>query len=156
MRPRVLWVEDGARFELASLCGPVFYNRNCDLTLAEDVTTAVEHLFLDEWDALIVDVRLPPGVNPHWRRHYERTGSAKVNAQLGLKLIRWLLRGEASIFPEAPPKWVRADRIGVFTVESRAELGRDLDELGIPVFQQKVASLPDTILEELISMLLAR
>ena len=57
---------------------------------------------------------------------------------------------------QAPPKWVRADRIGVFTVESRAELGRDLDELGIPVFQQKVASLPDTILEELISALLAR
>lgn len=156
MKPRVLWIEDGARYELASLCGPVFYKGTCDLTLAEDVSMAVDHLMADSWDALIVDIRLPPGVNEQWRRLYRDAGSDKVHAQLGLKLLRWLVGGDQSVLPEGPPEWIRPGRIGVFTVESRREIGGYLDELGIQVFQQKVASLADTILEELIETLLSR
>lgn len=155
MKPTVLWVEDGARYELASLCGPVFYKGTCDLTLAEDVSTAVDHLCTDVWDAVIVDIRLPPGPNEHWRRLYRDAGSDKVHAQLGLKLLRWLLRGDLSIYPESPPTWVEPARIGVFTVESRREVGSALEELDVGIFQQKVASLPDTILEEMIEKLLA-
>jgi hypothetical protein len=155
MKPRVLWIEDGARYELASLCGPVFFKGLCDLTLAEDVSTAVDHLEADAWDALIVDIRLPPGVSPHWRRLYRRTGSDKVHAQLGLKLVEWLVRGSPEICPDAPPAWIRPQRIGVFTVESWREVGDHLKPLGIEVFQQKLANLPDTILEELIGKLLA-
>ena len=155
MKPKVLWIEDGARYELASLCGPVFYKGLCDLTLAEDVSTAVDHLEADEWDALIVDIRLPPGVSPHWRRLYRLTGSDKVHAQLGLKLVEWMLRGSPEICPDAPPRWVRPERIGVFTVESWREVGDHLKPLGIETFQQKLANLPDTILEEIIGKLLA-
>lgn len=154
MNPKVLWIEDGGRLELVSLCGPVYYSGTCDLMLAEDVSTALDHLYADVWDALIVDIRLPPGPNAHWRKLYQRTGANKVHAQLGLKLIQWLLRGDKALFPKDPPSWVREDRIGVFSVESRREVGEHLDSLGIEVFQQKVASLPDTILEELIGRLL--
>jgi hypothetical protein len=156
MKPKVLWVEDGARYELASLCGPVFYKGTCDLTLAEDVSTAVDHLTAEQWDAVIVDVRLPPGVNESWRRLYRRAGADKVHAQLGLKLIEWLVRGEAAIHPEPPPAWVRPDRIAVFTVESWREVGDHLKPLGVDTFQQKLANLPDTVLEELIATLLSR
>jgi hypothetical protein len=156
MKPKVLWIEDGARYELASLCGPVFYKGTCDLTLAEDLSTAVDHLCADAWDALIVDIRLPPGVNEHWRRLYQRTGSDKVHAQLGLKLLYWLLRGDREVFPQAPPSWIRPERIAVFTVESWREIGDHLEELGVQVFQQKVANLPDTILEDLITSLLEK
>lgn len=155
MKPKVLWIEDGARYELASLCGPVLYKGVCELTLAEDVSTAVEHLEADQWDALIVDIRLPPGVSPHWRRLYRRTGSDKVHAQLGLKLMEWLVRASPEICPDAPPRWIRAERIGVFTVESWREVGDHLKPLGIETFQQKLANLPDTILEEIIGKLLA-
>lgn len=155
MRPKVLWVEDSGRFELAGLYGPVLVEGRCDLTLAEDASTAVDHLLADRWDALIVDVRLPPGPDPRWRQLYREAGSDKVHAQLGLRLLYWLLRGEDGILPEDPPGWVRADRIGVFTVETRLEIGSHLDALGIKVFQQKVADLPDTILQQLITALLA-
>ena len=127
MKPKVLWIEDGARYELASLCGPVFYKNTCDLTLAEDVSTAVDHLCADEWDALIVDIRLPPGVNRTWRRLYREAGSDKVHAQLGLKLLRWLLSGDREVFDEGPPEWIRPERVAVFTVESRQEVGQHLD-----------------------------
>ena len=154
MKPRALWVEDSARLELANLCGPVFFRGACDLTLAEDVTTAVNLLLSERFDVLIVDVRLPPGSDIVWRDHYRRTGSDKVNAQLGIKMLTWLLAGDLDVYPEPPPEWVSPARVGVFTVETRHEIRPYLDELGIVVSQEKNADLPDTILEELIARLL--
>jgi len=156
MKPKALWVEDSARLELANLCGPVFFKGTCDLTLAEDVTTAVNLVLAEQFDVLILDIRLPPGADLNWRRHYRRTGSNKVNAQLGLKLLYWLLGRDASIYPATPPVWVRPDRIGVFTVETRLEIAPFLDELGIKLSQEKNADLPDTVLDQLIERLLAQ
>lgn len=156
MRPKALWIEDSARLELANLCGPVFFKGTCDLTLADDVTTAVGLLLADRFDVVIVDIRLPPGADPHWREHYRRTGSDKVNAQLGLKLLYWLLHRDTSIYPTEPPDWITPRCVGVFSVETRHEISGYLDELGIEVFQEKNADLPDTILEELIAEVLAR
>jgi len=156
MKPKVLWVEDSARLELANLCGPVFFKGACDLTLAEDVTTAVNLILAERFDVLILDIRLPPGSDVHWRHHYRRTGSNKVNAQLGIKLLYWLLGRDRAIHPAAPPVWIRPDRIGVFTVETRHEISPYLDELQIKVSQEKNADLPDTILDELIERLLSQ
>jgi len=154
MKPKVLWVEDSARLELANLCGPVFFKGTCDLTLAEDVTTAVNLILAERFDAMILDVRLPPGSDVLWRKHYRRTGSNKVNAQLGIKLLYWLLGRDTSIYPEPPPSWVRAERIGVFTVETRHEIAPYLEELDVRISQEKNADLPDTVLDELIERLL--
>lgn len=155
MKPKALWIEDSARLELANLCGPVFFKGRCDLTLAEDATTAVDLMLADRYDAVIVDIRLPPGASPHWRRLYRRTGSDKVNAQLGLKLLHWLIGRNLSIYPSEPPAWVDPQRIGVFTVETHGEIRPYLDALRIRVFQEKSADLPDTILDELIERLLS-
>ena len=62
---------------------------------------------------------------------------------------------DPEILPDAPPRWIRPERIGVFTVESWREVGDHLKPLGIETFQQKLANLPDTILEEIIGKLLA-
>ncbi len=155
MKPRALWIEDSARLELANLCGPVFFRGNCQLNLAEDVTTAVDMLHANSYDAVIVDVRLPPGTDKHWRKHYRRTGAGKVHSQLGLKLLRWLL-GDTSIYPAQPPAWISASKLGVFTVESQHEVGPVLRDLGVGVYQQKVADVPDTILDELITRVLGQ
>lgn len=156
MKPKALWIEDSARLELANLCGPVFFNGHCRLTLAEDVTTAVDLLRTNTYDAVIVDVRLPPGTDAHWRDHYRQAGADKVSAQLGLKLLSWLIARDQSIYPEAPPTWIQPARVGVFTVESLHELQPVLTPLGIDRYQQKVADLPDTILDDMINELLTR
>ena len=156
LKPRALWIEDSARLELANLCGPVFFRGNCQLNLAEDVTTAVDMLHANPYDVVIVDVRLPPGSDKHWRNHYRRTGAGKVHSQLGLKLLRWLLGEDDSIYPSKPPAWIDASKFGVFTVESQHEVGPVLRELGVGVYQQKVADVPDTILDELISRVLGQ
>lgn len=154
MKPRVLWIEDSARFELRNLVGPLFFSGKYDFNLAEDVTTAVHFLRIKEFDAVIVDIRLPPGIDDHWQKHYRKSGADKLHAQLGLKLLRWLLQKEPDVYPEPPPVWVAPQKIGVFTVESPQEILSHLNELGIAVYRQKTAGLPDTILLDIIQELL--
>jgi hypothetical protein len=154
-RPRALWIEDGARSELSHLSGPVLYDGRIELVLAEDLTTAVDYILEEEFDSLIVDVRLPPGDDPYWKELHRRAGQDKVHAELGLQLLRWLLNGNGGDSLPAPPSWVTPKRIAVFSVESKLEILSLLEELGIEVIQQKRADLPDTILRDLIDRLLA-
>ena len=153
-RPRALWIEDGARSELSHLSGPVLYDGRIELVLAEDLTTAVEYLLEEEFDAVVVDVRLPPGDDPYWKELHRKAGRDKVHAQLGLQLLRWLL--EPGHKPElaAAPSWLDAKRVAVFSVDTKSEILNTLDALGIELIQQKRADLPDTILRELIDRLL--
>lgn len=157
MKPRVLWIEDGARLELASLCGPIYFSGKYEFTLAEDVTTAVNFLRAKEFQAVIVDIRLPPGIDPTWHKLYQLAGSDKVQAQLGLKLLEWLLSKNKLPY-DSPTRtsWVDPTRIGVFTVESEREIKQHLEDLGIRIFKQKEAGLPDTILLQLIEEVLAQ
>jgi hypothetical protein len=153
-KPRVLWIEDSARFELRNLVGPLFFSGKYDFNIAEDVSTAMHFLRIKEFDALIVDIRLPPGIDATWQDHYRQSNADKVHAQLGLKLLRWLLSKDPSIYQEAPPAWISPQRIGVFTVESPHEIESHLKALGIAVYQQKSAGIPDTILLDLIERLI--
>jgi CheY-like chemotaxis protein len=156
MKPRVLWIEDSARLELTNLTGPIYFAGKYDFNMAEDVTTAVSLLQSEEFDVVIVDIRLPPGIDPQWSKLYRRMGADKIQAQLGLQLLRWMLSGDPSIYASQPPQWIKPDQIGVFTVESPLEIRNDLEHLNVTTFQQKVAGLPDTILLDLIDRLLAQ
>jgi len=153
VKPAVLWVEDSARFELRNLVGPVYTSGKYVFDLAEDVTAAIDHLQARRFDALIVDVRLPPGMNPAWKKLYQQKNS-KAQAKLGLKFLYWLLAKDGAICPETPPQWIRSEQIGVFTVEPQNEIRSDLEILGIKAFKQKVAGLSDMILLEIIEGLL--
>jgi len=154
MKPRVLWIEDSARLELTNLTGPIYFAGKYDFNMAEDVTTAVNLLLSEEFDVVIVDIRLPPGIDPQWSKLYRRMGADKIQAQLGLKLLYWLLSQDRSIYAQQPPNWINPLQVGVFTVESPNEIQKDLNQLNVTTFQQKVAGLPDTILLDLIERLL--
>ncbi len=155
MKPRVLWVEDSARLELRNLTGPIYFSGKYDFSLAEDITTAIHMLRVEVFDAIIVDIRLPPGIDPKWNAFYRNAGADKVQAQLGMRLLYWLL-GSDRTYPAPPPDWITPRHIAVFTVESRQEIQKDLDNLRIATFEQKVAGLPDTILLRLIEQLLTQ
>jgi hypothetical protein len=153
-KPCVLWIEDNARFELRNLVGPLLFSGKFEFSLAEDITTAVNFLRVKEFAGVIVDIRLPPGIDPAWRKLYQQSGSDRTHAQLGMKLLYWLLDKDRSVHPESPPRWIKPQNIGVFTVESKGEIQKHLDELGITIFKQKSAGLRDTTLLELIDQIL--
>lgn len=157
-KKRVLWVEDSARFELASVLGPIFASHRYDLALAENATSAAEYLRRRQFDAIIVDIRLPPGMHPYWRDIYKKAGSDRTNAKLGLALLAWLLAGEAGRGRDTAPKrptWdILPSQIGVFSVENRGEIGTDLEALGVSVQHEKRPGLPDTILLDIVTEIL--
>jgi CheY-like chemotaxis protein len=155
MKIRVLWVEDDARFGLAQLAGPVYVHGGYDLVVASDVSTAIARLSREIFDAVIVDIRLPPGDDRAWIELYSKEGRNKVRARLGLQLLYSLLGHQrARVHLKQRPGWLASGKLGVFTVESRPEIEEDLGALGIPVYEQKRADLPDTVLLEIIERIL--
>ncbi len=153
-KTRVLWIEDSARLELRNLVGPVIFSGRYDFNLAEDVTSGMNLLQAGQFDAVLVDIRLPPGMDAVWRKHYQHTSSDKVRAQLGLRLLSWLMGIDPKIYPAPPPAWITPNHVGVFSVESQNEVEKELTALGIAVYRQKRAGLPDRILVDLFDELL--
>jgi len=155
MKPRVLWIEDSARFELNNLTGPIYFYGNYDFQQVEDVTTAVNFLMAKSFDVLIVDIRLPPGTDPYWKDLYQNVAADGGGEKLGIKFLYWLLSQDGN-YQQKPPEWVSPDLIGVFTVENYQEIHEKLDDLGIKVFKHKSAGLSDTTLLDLIEEILAQ
>src|SRR5262245_24310008 len=139
MKPRVLWVEDGARYDLHELAAPVYTSGRYELHIAEDATAAVSKLTHDEYRAVIVDIRLPPGRGPEWIPLWSRANRDKVRAQLGLQLLYAILLPQKAKIPCDPIPWLTADRVAILTVESQSELREHLDTLGISCFTEKRA-----------------
>ena len=155
MKPKVLWIEDSARFELNNLTGPIYFYGKYDFQQAENVTSALEFLKVKEYDALIVDVRLPPGNDPYWRELYRSAELDGGGEKLGIKFLYWLLSRDGS-YSHQPPSWASSDRIAVFTVESESEVRGSLNDLEINLFKQKTTGLADTTLLDLIDELLGK
>lgn len=163
---KILWVEDSARFELPHLLGPVFASGLYDLTLAETATAAAENLLRRRFDVILVDIRLPPGMHPYWVNIFRSAGADRHNAKLGLALLGWLFQkpvvgaphpsGNGAAVPRRPEWQVLPAQVGVFSVENREEIGADLDRLGVAVMHEKRPGLPDTILLDIVSQVLAQ
>jgi CheY-like chemotaxis protein len=155
MKIKVLWVEDSARLELRNLTGPIYISGDYDMNLAEDATTAVRYLLTKEYDAVILDMRLPPGIDDYWINIYREKGEDKADARLGLELADWLLNGRTN-FPNKKPHWISPQHVGVFTVENDPALHVRLEYLKIKVFEHKMAGLPDTVLIKIIDQIIAQ
>ena len=155
MKTRVLWVEDSARLELRNFTGPLYISGEYDLNLAEDATTAVRYLSAKRYDAVILDMRLPPGIDNYWVNVYHQRGEDKAQARLGMELADWLFNGRDD-FPSSPPEWIQPHHIAVFTVENDPALRNHLQKLQISIYEHKTAGLPDTILVDLIQRVLAQ
>lgn len=155
MKTKVLWVEDSARLELRNLTGPIYISGEYDMNLAEDATTAVRYLLTKEYDAVILDMRLPPGIDDYWINIYRERGEDKADARLGLELAEWVLNSRTD-FPNKPPLWIKPHHVGVFTVENDSNLHEKLGHLSIYVYEHKMAGLPDTILVDIITRITAQ
>jgi hypothetical protein len=155
MKHKVLWIEDGAFVEVSSFAAPLFNQMIYDLVVAIDVSNAVKQIIDTQFDAVIVDIRIPPGIDQDWENLYSKSGYNKIGARLGIQLLFSLLKHEsAAIKLDDIPKWVKPEKFGIFTIESKAEVKNDLEALGITFFQQKKTNLPNTALLELIEKII--
>jgi DNA-binding NtrC family response regulator len=70
---KVLWVEDSARLDLPHLAAPIYMDGNYDLVVAETVSDGIAHIQNENFDAIIVDIRIPPGDDPRWIKQYHKS-----------------------------------------------------------------------------------
>lgn len=130
---KVLWVEDGAFAELSQLAVPLYTTGDYNLVIAEDASEGFRQLMGKEFDAVIMDIRLPPGNDPYFLDLYYKRNKSKVAARLGMAVLKRALSPSA----ENTRAWIRPERFGVYTVESRREMAEELDALGVKVYYQK-------------------
>ena len=131
MRKKVLWVEDSAYDEISFLATPVHLTGEFDLQVALSATDALERLQRTEYDAIIVDIRIPPGPDKRWIKLYD--GSEK-GSRLGLVLLQIVLgKGVPDWGLELPDAIRDRRRYGVLSVEN---IRGDAAELGV-LFREK-------------------
>lgn len=158
MKKKILWIEDGAFFELRNLVGPVVASGKYDLDIALDVSDGLRKIMQNVYEAIIFDIRLPPGNEIEWVKLYMLYGNSKIEARLGKHLLYTLLqREEANIKLEKEiPAWLNHKKFGILTVESRRELEEDLKNLGISIYIQKQSSTPISALLDIIEKILSQ
>ena len=153
---RVLWIDDDADTGLASFLAPLIFDPDLHLQTATNASEAVESLSEDEFDAVIIDVRLPPGSATEWIDLYRMQSVDSGRPRLGLALLRSLLQPESGpIQLQSIPAWVTPKRFGLLTVESFHEFRDELGRLDLLV-RQKQADTSAKELRELIDSILAR
>ena len=128
---RILWIEDGARTEYHDLLTPI-HVAGYDLTIARDATDGVKYLLKRLFDAVIIDIRLPPGLDPRWINIYNEHGANPAAAQLGMEIIRSIFSPTNSSIAIERPDWLTAKRCAVFSVDADQKLIKDeLEDLKI-------------------------
>lgn len=149
---RVLWIEDGARFDLQELAAPVIVDGRFELVIAENVTEGVEWLTKEKFDVIIVDIRLPPGPGEKWIELYRESREKRKAARLGRHLLFTILHhDDAEVKIDQLPKGgIVSSQVGVLSVETRRELEADLTRLNIKHCETKHAGTPNTLLLDLI------
>jgi hypothetical protein len=137
-KPRVLWVEDGALTELSELFGPVYAEGNYLLEVAQDATEATRKLARTTYDAVVVDIRIPPGADNRWIQLHRKGGSNNTQARLGIDLIAACLDVPSTGFQfDNRPSWLSPAKIGVLSVESKSEIQPILGPWGVSIIYQK-------------------
>jgi hypothetical protein len=132
---RVLWIEDDAHFDLTSLTGPIYASMDYNLDVVIDVTSALELIQEEEYDAVIVDIRLVPGTDRRWIDLYNgntadrQSRLSKLEQQLGIQILYSLFESQLKdTTPAVPlgwehrPAWIQVERFAVFSVEDEAML----------------------------------
>jgi CheY-like chemotaxis protein len=142
MKRKILWVEDGAFSDLTYLAGPLYASGDYSLVIASDASQGFRYLKEKEFDAVIMDIRLPPGNDPYFVNLYNISRESKNAARLGMAVLERVLKPSG----EAMPGWIKAERFGVFTVESSKEVMDELDSMGVTVFVQKTTRTPRDVL----------
>lgn len=165
MKTRFLWIEDNAVTDLKNLLAPIFISGRYDPSIALNITDGVKYLNKHEFDAVIVDIRLPPGDDPTWQNVSKEWGGNKAAGRLGLRLLSCLFdpqEGDEKLVVR--PAWLTPDKVGVLTVDGESERERNDDlelsdylrALNINIYRRKSAMTPSDVLLKMVDEIIGR
>lgn len=149
----VLWIEDDAAFNLQRLATPVVMNLAYDLTLAITVSEAIHFLQRQPFDAIILDLRLPPGRRKEWITLDRQLARAGEPPRLGLHLLLNLFgqpqAGCAVLLPTVKAHAI--EKFGILSIDTVADVSSALDTIDFKhnhfYVQKKAGMTTDTLLQ---------
>lgn len=154
IRKKVLWIEDDAFHELGRFATPVHLTGEFELEYALSATEAIDRLQTDEYDAIVVDVRIPPGNDKRWIEIYYNAGASNKAARLGVRLLQNILGREQS-WHEGLHRAARdRQRYGVLSMDAE-DVRPDLEPVGVSCYRKKTEG-PSVLLKIIREILLQR
>lgn len=135
-RKKVLWIEDDAFNELGMFATPVHLTGEFDLEYALTATEGVQKLKGCEYDAVVVDVRIPPGDDKRWIKIYYEAGASNKAARLGLRLLKNIIGGDRTWTRDLPPAALDSKRYGVLSMDAD-DVRPELEAIGAECFRNK-------------------
>jgi hypothetical protein len=150
-RKKVLWIEDDAFNELGMFATPVHLTGAYELEYALTATEGVERLKACEYDAVVVDVRIPPGDDERWVKIYYDAGASNKAARLGVRLLQNVLRREKAWMHGLKPTALDSKRYGVLSMDAD-DVRHELQEIEVKRFRNKKEGslMLLTLIEEII------
>jgi hypothetical protein len=152
---RVLWIEDEAALNMQRYATPVLQGPDYDLTLAVTISEAV--LFLQqEFDAIVVDLRMPPGVDRNWIALDQQLALSSDPPHLGLHLLLNLFLEPKTGYEVELPKsivWKHSiKKFGVLSIDPHTDVKDDLGRINFKenYYRQKQAGMPINVLLNLV------
>ena len=146
MPSRVLWIEDGVTDNMSRLFAAAVANGAYDLTPATNATEGAAYLESEPFDAVVVDIRLPPGNGEQWVQLFSERRRSTAAARLGLWLVYAALRPtDQEVGLKAISLVNKNARFGFLTVEPENDLRRHLDRLKPCSYARKVPNDPKTL-----------
>ncbi|RPH94668.1 hypothetical protein EHM69_06725 [candidate division KSB1 bacterium] len=163
MKPKILWIEDEATGDMSSFAGPVYASMKYEFVIAGNASEGIRRIIEAESSpflAVIVDIRLQPGDTEEWIDYFGQRGKDPKAARLGRELLYWLFKHEQANVKlmDKRPQWIvnQQHRFGILSVETKEELKKDLDELGITEHVTKKEDTPHTVLLDMIKKLVPK
>jgi hypothetical protein len=151
---KVLWIEDAGLSDFDRQASYVIFKNKYDLKVALNATQGLTNILQEYFDAIIIDIRIPPGTGAEWIDIYNKSGANEIRAKLGLHLLNTILDVPAAKIKLANiPLWVNSKIIGVLTIEPN--LYDDMNSLGINNYIVKPAEPPDNMLHDIIDRVIS-
>lgn len=142
----VLWIEDDAAYNLDYLASPLIMNPRYDLVLATSISEALHALHSrPAYDAIVFDLRVPPGNQANWKALHQELSQARTPAQLGFYLLLGLfdlphpMHHKHNLeIPLSLKGRVNIQSIGIMSVDVSSTVLYELQEMQVNETQQLV------------------
>jgi CheY-like chemotaxis protein len=142
----ILWIEDAAYTDYASLLTWVLVDGRFAIDVASDASVALNKLATRRYEVVILDLHLPPGQDRFWADRYQRIAAEGRVPLLGLELLEEALSRAAS---EPALSWLSPERICVLSIESPGWIQQRIREAGVSRYREKDLFLPEGVLVEI-------
>lgn len=157
MKYDVLWIEDEAFSALGKYRAPLELDGRFHTIFALNATDAVKIIYdpKSKFDAVIVDIIIPPGDSREWIDIYNDVSAEEERTHLGCHLLYSLFDPEnARVKLKNIPEWVKPEKFGVASILIEEYIKDLCRRFNIQLYGNKSPNAPKTLVLNMVREIL--